>query len=61
MLPSILDPAYRASNQAGQQRQQQVLGIDMSLGTETAADIEEAQDLRACRTGLVVRHVIHAY
>ncbi len=40
MLLPLLDPAHRAPDRAGQERDQQVLGVDVALGAEAAADIE---------------------
>ena len=47
MLLPLLDPAHGAPDQAGQEGDQQVLGVDVSLGAEAAADIEgHAADAR---------------
>ena len=47
MLLPLLDPAHGAPDQAGQEGDQQVLGVDVSLGAEAAADIERhAADAR---------------
>src|SRR5262249_18374200 len=39
MLVAILDPAHRSDNPAGQERNQEILGIDVALDAETAAHI----------------------
>ena len=47
MLLPLLDPAHRPADQAGQERDQQVLGINVSLGAEASAHIEShAADAR---------------
>ena len=47
MLLPLLDPAHGAPDQAGQEGDQQVLGVDVSLGAEATADIERhAADAR---------------
>ncbi len=40
MLVPVLDPAHRATEPAREERDQQILGVDMSLDPEPAADIE---------------------
>ena len=40
MLAPVLDPAHRPAEAAREERDQQVLGIDVALAAEAAADIE---------------------
>ena len=40
VLAAIFDPAYRSSEPAGEERDQQILGIDVAFAAETAADIQ---------------------
>ena len=47
MLLPLLDPAHRAASQAGQEGDQQVFGVNVSLGAEASADIKsDAADAR---------------
>ena len=39
MLVPILDPAHRPDNPAGQERDQEILGIDVALDAEATADV----------------------
>ncbi len=63
MLLPLLDPAHGAADQAGEEGDQQVLGVDVSLGAETAADIErDAADARLGQPqepGGRPAHVVH--
>ena len=40
MLAAVLDPLHRPAERARQERDQQILGIDVALDAETAADVE---------------------
>ena len=40
MLLPLLDPAYRATDQSGQEGDQQVLGVNVSLGAEASANVK---------------------
>ena len=47
MLLPLLDPAHRASSQSGQEGNQQVFGVNVSLGAEASAHIKSyAADAR---------------
>ena len=47
MLLPLLDPAHGASNQSGQEGDQQIFGVNVSLGAEASAHIKSyAADAR---------------